>query len=589
MFDHDVEYLITALSSATTIQYDQRLLDEVSANLIYYVPRIKSPDTLYRMVGALFRSQFIVKLPPLRLLHIIKDIFLWKLEVSEPTLPIAKFYSVWNAVLESHRVAWKLSQLMLLDGILVTYPRFQKLNNTYFIDESSSKTAFYYEHWKMQLFFPIWTQFWNDPAIKTNQSAQNCLLVALVLLCNQPNPSVPFHKINISWDLVAEKLLDLLAEYIHAIDQPMEKFSVNSVLSTNLNHLANCLNASFTKSNEATLMEAVHKLELICQHLSGAVRSSKKQQLDLKFQDIFILIVLSLKELSTINMKVLPSHKHTFYSMICLSLFHIHVLTEQIGTVGFPSYDYVYDNLITYFIVLNDLSKIILILNHMKRDSIKQDPSKLIFYINFLNKITNYYAWQISMPFITEFFEPLLHLRAFVDGSMRNALEIEIKESIHTLTITALSINPPYSLQVAQWQVSRIYVYLRRSMDQFIAGKLSADQILIIFGQLSGQFPSLHSYNKHLLRDSLHETYIRIINTKTPEKKNVLIECLIVQIPFVNDPHHLIDWLNICLRLINNHNKMLLQQLWEQVSNIESPLAIDWWYTTVLSCQSSKL
>ena len=158
MFDHDVEYLITALSSETRIQYDQRLLDEIAANVVYYVPIVKSPDTLYRLVGALFRSQFIVQLPPLRLLHIVEDVFLWKLEVSEPTLPISKFYLVWNAVFESHRATWNLSQLMVLDGVLVTYPRFKQLNNAYFIDESSNKTALYYRNWKLQLFSPIWAQ-----------------------------------------------------------------------------------------------------------------------------------------------------------------------------------------------------------------------------------------------------------------------------------------------------------------------------------------------------------------------------------------------------------------------------------------------
>ncbi|QHS73388.1 Pex8p [Saccharomyces paradoxus] len=589
MFDHDVEYLITALSSETRIQYDQRLLDEISANVVYHVPRVKSPDTLYRLVGALFRSQFIVQLPPLRLLHVVKDVFLWKLEVSEPTLPISKFYSVWNAVLKSYRATWNLSQLIVLDGILVTYPRFKQLNNEYFIDESSNKTALYYKNWELQLFLPMWAQFWNGATIKTNLSIQNFLLIALALLFNQSNKSDLLRGVSISWDLVTEKLLDLLAEYINVVGQPTEKFSINSVLSTNLNHLANCLTASFTRSNEATLINSVCKIERICRQLSDNVLSSKEQHLDLKFQNVFILIILALKELSAMNMKILPSHKGTLYSMICLSLFHVHVLTQKIGTVGFPSYDYVYDNMVTYFIVLDDLSKIIPILDLMKRENVKQDPSKLIFYIGFLNKITNYYAWRIRMPFVTKFIEPLLHFNAFLNGSMSNPFEIEIKESIHALAITALSIDPSHSSQIAQWQVSRMLVYLKMSMDQYMAGRLSADQILIIFGHLSTQFPSLHSYNKHLLKDSLHETYIRIINVKPPEKKNVLIECLIVQIPFVNDPHHSIGWLNICLQLINTHNERLLQRLWEMVSSLESSLAIDWWYATVLPSQSSKL
>ncbi|CAI4477996.1 BAK_1a_G0020500.mRNA.1.CDS.1 [Saccharomyces cerevisiae] len=589
MFDHDVEYLITALSSETRIQYDQRLLDEIAANVVYYVPRVKSPDTLYRLVGALFRSQFIVQLPPLRLLHIVKDVFLWKLEVSEPTLPISKFYLVWNAVFESHRATWNLSQLMVLDGVLVTYPRFKQLNNAYFIDESSNKTALYYRNWKLQLFSPIWAQLWNTAIVRANLSIQHCLLIALALLFNQSNRSALLHGVDVSWNLVTEKLLDLLEEYVHGIAQPMENFSTNSVLSTNLNHLASCLTGSITRSNEATLVNSVHKLERICRYLSDTVASLKEQQLDFKFQNVFILIILALKELSAMNMKILPNHKDTFYSMICLSLFHVHVLTQKIGTVGFPSYDYVYDNLVTYFIVMDDLSKITTVLELMKRNNTKQDPNKLVFYINFLNKITNYYGCGIRLPFITEFIEPLLHFDVFFSGKTGNALDIEIKESIHTLTITVLSIDSSYSSQVAQWQVSRILVYLKMSMDQFIAGKLSANQILLIFGHLSTQLPSLHNYNKHLLRDSLHETYIRIVNVKNPEKKNVLIECLIVQIAFINNPHHLIGWLNICLQLINTHNKKLLQQLWEMVSSLESSLAIDWWYTTVLSSQSSKL
>ena len=234
--------------------------------------------------------------------------------------------------------------------------------------------------------------------------------------------------------------------------------------------------------------------------MSDTVASLKEQQLDFKFQNVFILIILALKELSAMNMTILPNHKDTFYSMICLSLFHVHVLTQKIGTVGFPSYDYVYDNLVTYFIVMDDLSKITTVLELMKRNNTKQDPNKLVFYINFLNKITNYYGCRIRLPFITEFIEPLLHFDVFFSGKTGNALDIEIKESIHTLTITVLSIDSSYSSQVAQWQVSRILVYLKMSMDQFIAGKLSANQILLIFGHLSTQLPSLHNYNNSDIR-----------------------------------------------------------------------------------------
>lgn len=589
MSDRDVDYLITALTSTTRIQYDERLLNEITVNLVYYIPRIKSPDTLYRLVRALFQSQFVIQLPPLRLLHAIKDIFLWKLEVSEPTLPIDTFYQVWNAVLESHRAAWNLSQLMLLSGILVTYPTFKSLNDRYFIDESRNKTAAYYRNWKLNLFLPIWAQFWNDSAISANTSIQNCLLVSMVLLFNHPNTKLPLREVSVSWDLVTGKLLDLLAEYTRAIGQPMEKFTVNSVLSTNLNHLANCLNTLLTLSNEPTLLSSLHRLGKICQFLSDTVKSSRQEQLDLKFQDLFILVILTLKEISAMNMKVSFTHKDDFYSMICLSLFDIHVLTEKIGTAGFPSYDYVYDNLITYYIALDDLPKIIPILNRMRGDNIKKDPNKLIFYINFLNKITHYYSWRVHLPFITEFIEPLLHLNSFLEGGMTDPLEIEIKESIHTLAITSLTIDPSHSSQIAQWQVSRIIDYLKMSMDQYLAERLSAHQILIIFNSLSIQFPSLHSYDKHLLRDSLHETYIRILNTRKLEKKEVLMECLIVQILFVNDPHHLITWLNICFQLIGAHNKRLLLRLWEMISSSESSLAIDWWYATVIPSQSSKL
>ncbi|CAI2004591.1 hypothetical protein SEUBUCD646_0G03350 [Saccharomyces eubayanus] len=589
MSDRDVDYLITALTSTKRIQYDERLLDEFSANLVYYIPRIKSPDILYRFVRALFQSHFIVQLPPLRLLHVIKDIFLWKLEVSEPTLPIDRFYQVWNAVMEPHRAAWNLSQLMLLGGILVTYPRFKSLNERYFIDESRNKTAVYYKNWKQNTFLPIWAQFWNDPAITAKPLIQKYLLVSMVLLFNRPNTKLPLCGVRVSWDVVTGKLLDLLAEYTHAIEQPMEKFTVNSVLSTNLNHLANCLSTLLTLSNEPAILSSLHRLGKICQYLSDALKLSRQEQLDLKLQDLFILVILTLKEISAMNMKISFAHKDDFYSMICLSLFNIHVLTEKIGTAGFPSYHYVYDNLITYFIVLDDLPKITPILNRMRGDNIKNNPNKLIFYINFLNKITSYYSWRVHLPFILEFIEPLLHFNSFLEGGMTDPLEIEIKESIHTLAITSLTIDPSHSSQIAQWQVSRIINYLKMSMDQYIAERLSAPQILIIFNSLSMQFPLLHSYDKHLLRDSLHETYIRILNTRKPERKKVLMECLIVQILFVNDPHHLITWLNICFHLISAHNKKLLLQLWEMISSSESSLAIDWWYATVIPSQSSKL
>lgn len=101
-------------------------------------------------------------------------------------------------------------------------------------------------------------------------------------------------------------------EYVHGIVQPMENFSTNSVLSTNLNHLASCLTGSITRSNEATLVNSVRKLERICRYLSDTVASLKEQQLDFKFQNVFILIILALKELSAMNMTILPNHKDTF-------------------------------------------------------------------------------------------------------------------------------------------------------------------------------------------------------------------------------------------------------------------------------------
>lgn len=65
---------------------------------------------------------------------------------------------------------------------------------------------------------------------------------------------------------------------------------------------------------------------------------------------------------------------------------------------------------------MDDLSKITTVLELMKRNNTKQDPNKLVFYINFLNKITNYYGCRIRLPFITEFIEPLLHFDVFLAG-----------------------------------------------------------------------------------------------------------------------------------------------------------------------------
>ena len=148
-----INYLIVALNSGSV--NNPTAEKQVLNNIVYFMPRIRNHDLLEKLIGVMF-SWTPKHLTKWEWFEACRGILRWKLEISEPQIPIHHFISMWNAVIERCQ-SFTIYQLTNLAGFIACKAHLDLLQEQLFIDDSGNASE-YMDSWKYNYFMPIWKE-----------------------------------------------------------------------------------------------------------------------------------------------------------------------------------------------------------------------------------------------------------------------------------------------------------------------------------------------------------------------------------------------------------------------------------------------
>lgn len=552
-----IDYLVTSLTKKSFPGDTAGLLH----NLVYYTPRIRSRRQLVRIVGAILHSPLWNVAPEasLAVYDMAQAIFEWKLQVSEPLIPVGEFYHVWDQAVEGCS-SWSLAQLAILAGILTTRDRFEQLQAVAFVDDSGAVSGLYVR-WRRERFVPIWTQMVARNLANTVVINHLSLLYSTVHA--EGDSGMP-------WDVLAHSLFELAMQHVKT---PGEA----TFVARHLNKIAGALRSALPHTPAATVSKVLGRLCQVMFELStaelnnGALHGYSAK----RYSDTLFTVVLLLQ--GCLSHRAAAAQ---WYHQTMVSLFFLNFIAQDFGTVGFEAYQYVYE------LSLTGVTASFSGLSHcydVMRGNVwpvrenKANDSRALFMLSFMER---------ALPLV-----PLP--RDFIDSAVTPTVTEYIHspcralmETAHTVQLSLFA-NTVSDSRLTQWKLHNLQPYIELSTGQFLGGKLSSKQLLLVFQTVAHQFPYLSAAHKDLSRELLHYTYLQILNCGSQDKKSTLVECLMHQLWFVN-ARHLVDWLDTCLELIGTcpDKEPLLDELWDIVANAKSDTARHWWYSRVLPVQS---
>lgn len=561
--DHQaINHLLALLASDGNV-VDPAFLN----NLVYYTPRLKSSTKLVSLVKAIFKSNVWLHFDLLKLYQMAQGIVYWKLEISEPSIPVSVFYDVWNSCFAKCQL-WTMPRLAIIGGILSTKDKFNELQLTSFVDDTG-KIKGYYRDWKRLYYLPILQQFLQMPYTDLRS-----LTIIYATISEFEDSSI--NNLD-SWCTITSSLADLFSSYI------ISPHHQDIFLHENMNKLAKTLQISLTKSPDFLISRFLSRLCRDFYDLSvmELKTNPNKDYSSKRYSNILFTTCVALKALLEDKRSLPPA----WYYQITMCLFYLNFITEDIGNTGLDSYGTVYEITSTaiscgtdsriYYDLLSTMKGNI---SHIISEPSKINTSRLLFMLNFMG--TTLSEVPVITPQLIQ--EIVLPLRL----TYLNSTSLDIRESVHVAMIS-LFMNSNKGL--AKWQAQNYLNYLRISVGQFLDGKITEQQIILIFQKISSRVSSLSFFEKHLLRDALHYTYTKVLNCYKfqKEQQKALVKCIIYQIPYVVS-QKMIYWLDTVQELLSQINFTatqrddILSSLWKTVSTLKSDTALKWWYSTVV-------
>lgn len=567
-FEHAVSYLINLLRTGR-IQNHDGLLN----NLVYYIPRLQSIEALQHLVTSTFDSNVWVYKDLFELYEATQAIFQWKLEISEPTVSLEDFYSVWDFSIAQCQ-SWTPQKLAILGGILSTKERFKALQRNNFLDDSG-KVIKLYNRWRNEYFMPIWCSL----ICKPRPLARLNEMVAIYATISEASD---LRWTQLPWNTVTSALTDLSTSYIR---YPPAK---DSPITRNLNRFVKTLQISVARSDSQVVSTVLRSLCRECFNLCtrevNSAQPNKSYSVEY-YRNVLFAIIIELASILSATQKI-PEY---WYPQVIMCLFFINFISQDVGIQGFDSYEYVYDFITTGVTMLNDTSLYMHVLDTMLGNVWKELPhpnkpndAKIVFILNYLEKTVPNII-NLSPQFIETIIIPLQ--QAYIDSS-----NSEIRESMHLLLLSLFE-NCVSSNDLTLWQARHYHEYIDLATIHFLRGSLSEKQLLIVYQKMSSRLKILQSIDEDLSKSTLHYTYLKIINCTKTEQQRVLLLCLIYQLPFAS-PKFVIHWFDTCQELIStiafdkNQKSTILVAFWEVISSMKSDAALKWWYTNVVSCKS---
>lgn len=557
--DNAVSYVVNSLSKPSFSGDSKVLL----GNLVYYVPRVRSSSKLKKLVHSIICSKIwdsALKGDFLTLHESIEMIFLWKLEISEPCVSITEFYDIWdNAIKCCGR--WSFAQITILGAIIKTKSKFSQLQASFFLDDVGSVTRQYHD-WKYHYFLPLWRNLFLRSPVSSQVSKQLTLMLAFVFEAEDSRL--------LPCDPLCSVLLGLSVDFIK------NAATCESFTSRNIGTIAKTLEVLLPFASQSIVSQS------ICSICSAAFELSLKEMNAPKpfyssqtYSNQILTLVLTLR--GSVSRRNVPS---LWYRQVIMALFYVNFILQDFGRVGFESYEFLYDVCTTGVIMApNEYVHCLEIMRSNLWNFVINNPvndSRAVFLLEFMESTLAHIPLDervlrdIIIPAIVHF---------------TKSPNAAICEAAHTARLSLYS-NHVSGPHLQKWKIENCKEYLHLSTDQFLSGMLSARQLIHIHLLVVRQTRFLLQYTNDLLREILHSTYLRALNCKTKGSKVMatLIECLIVQLPYVSEKH-VLDWLDNCLELANSctqERDQLLDKIWLQLTtNNLTDQAFDWWYMHV--------
>lgn len=569
MADQEVDYILNYLVSSRT-----GLSPALLNNLIYYLPRIKSLPKLTKLINATFNNASRFETNALELFDAAQAIAQWKLQISEPIIPLSEFFGVWDSCFAACH-SWTRPKLALIAGILSTKESFFTLQANSFID-GTGQVGKLYEGWERSIFIPTWCEL-----LKNSRRDQSGLVLIYSAVAG---PSDGIRYSYIPWDAVTFHLSQLLSSYM--IDQS----KCPEFFSRKLSQMARTLRTSLANSSITSINSFVSQICKVSYNLNFKEINSQMPNKDYSgkyYSGILFTIVISINSILQSAVEIPPA----WYPQLLMTFLNINFIANDVGIAGFDSYESVYEVLCSGVTMTDDHELYYAIVETMRgniwsnqRYPNKVNQAKLLFLLNFMGSTLSHIS-VIPPRFITHFITPMT--KQYADSDQE-----DIRESVHVMMLSLFKNNGSSNV-LLQWQARHFLEYIDLSTNQFMSGEISEKQLTMIYQEMSSRLPSLQITDKHLAREALHQTYLRILNSPPNEnaKQAVLLKCIIYQSAFLSE-EHLVDWLDTVQELLSivsfnrGQRDDIINTLWDVISHRRSDIALKWWYGHLNGLQS---
>lgn len=595
----EVRYLLNLLRSSGH-RSNKALHMSLIGNLVYYVPRLKDPKLLAQLANALFDSTlwFQEDVDPSGLLDMAQGMFYWKLEISEPTLPIEEFYSIWNNIFCENQ-GWSVYKLAILSGACSTLDRYTQLQSQYYIVESPRWIDGLYQNWKYNIFLRSWSQFLSKSSDDSKKDVPRIEVLCLLYCPISRHHDVSrCHAQNVHFPLSFVIIALINLAIVYAIDHPPE----DEFLSRNINQVARTLQILLPQcDNPKEISMVLDELCVACFNISYKESSSDMPNKDYSgvkyYSNTLLTFTLIFKGILDTKMK----KPKTIFYQILTCMYYLNFIALDFGTIGFESYEYTHnasiagitssgDQLTVYSNLLSTFNNNIW---HTLKYPNKINDAKLLFLLDFLKRSIEITSLDFGSRMSTSDFinNTILPLKM----QYLNSQDETIRDSMHSVML-AVFLNNSSGYELMAWQRKSFLNYLSTAVEQYVIhNMLKPEQIIHIYQSMAFRMTILDKIKLEdeectLVRETLNYTYLQVKNAKFKEQKITLLKCLIYMIPYINHAYILV-WLNNIMQLFDQElgvttpddQQLLYNTLWEVIPLVKSTdAALIWWYSTIV-------
>ncbi|KAG0657347.1 hypothetical protein C6P45_002452 [Maudiozyma exigua] len=581
----DVRHIITLLKSQNSIK--NGTVPAILNNLVYYIPRVQITSDLVNLCESFFESTILGDIDPLELFEAGRSIFKWKAQVSEPTIPLSRFFAIWNQCFMNCK-AWTLPKIAIVCGILTLKDEYQVLQKSYFIDDSGHINSMF-RSWREDLFMPLWIGLFKQ-SLDHHDDLTELLTVFYSTICERNDISKK--TMEPLWTVMSYSCIQLLTKKVY---EPYEIILKNKFYMENLNNLTKMLQYSMSKTDTECISNIFDDLIEISVNMAQREEDSSmpNKSYDNPFYSRkFIGLILTIRACLESRPKYVPVE---WYRKTLVILFNLNFIAQDFGSVGFESYEFV-QSVSIYGLIKDTPNKnmIFSLINTFQQFTNpglkypnKINDSRVIFLLEFLDGI-NKRSPQVDFKFLHETAWPIVSLY------LTNRSQ-DIRENAHTAMLSLL-LNTSNDIQSLQWKRNRLLEYSSMVINQYESGYLSKEQLHVIFETVGLCLPVIGDLDKDIVMTLLHLVYRAVINSSGKDHiiSKELIKCLSYILPYC-DPLHITDWLDNTSQLSQQSNlsksdkEEIWQSMWLVISMMRNDEALKWWYLNAAAPDRCRL